>query len=281
MYAVSYTETLCFVTFLWYHAGAFMFDTLIAHAAEEGGIHIALSPYVIGHIAGIPVTATLLTATLVALCLIVAGYWWGRSLNERPSKFQVLLELLVGGLYEYVESTLESRALARKYFPIIITIFVFILAMNWVGLLPGVTSIGFFEGHGEEQHFIPLLYPAATDLNITIAFALIAMAVIEYAGVTALGAFTYIGKFINFSSPLNFVVGLIELVSELGRLVSFSFRLFGNIFAGKTLLVVAMFFVPLVLPVPILAYEVFVGFIQAAVFAFLTLIFIKLATAHH
>jgi F-type H+-transporting ATPase subunit a len=163
------------------------------------------------------------------------------------------------------------------------TIFLSLLVMNWTGLLPGVTSIGFFEGHGDSTHFTPLLYPPAADLNIAIAYALVAMVVIEIAGILALGVRKYGGKFINFSSPLAFLVGIIELISELGRLISFSFRLFGNIFAGKTLLTVALFFVPLFLPIPILAYEVFVGFIQAGVFAFLTLIFIKLAVAepHH
>jgi F-type H+-transporting ATPase subunit a len=157
------------------------------------------------------------------------------------------------------------------------TIFIFILAMNWFGLLPGVTSIGYYAGHGEESHFIPFLYPAATDLNITIAFALIAFFTIELAGVLALGLWKYTGKFVNFSSPLAFVIGIIELISELARLISFSFRLFGNIFAGKTLLVVIMFFIPYVVPIPIIAFEVFVGFIQAFIFAILTLFFIKLA----
>ncbi len=154
--------------------------------------------------------------------------------------------------------------------------------MNWVGLLPGVDSIGIHkdvESHGEVvEKLIPFFHPPATDLNITIAFALIAFVAIEMAGVTLLGFFKYGGKFINFHSPLAFVIGLIELLSELARLISFSFRLFGNIFAGKTLLLVVMFLAtPYLLPVPLLAYELFVGFIQAFIFAILTLFFIKLA----
>ena len=96
-------------------------------------------------------------------------------------------------------------------------------------------------------------------------------------GVLAIGVFKYAGKFLNFHSVGGFFLGILELISELARLISFSFRLFGNIFAGKTLLVVAIFFVPYILPVPIMAFEVFVGFIQAFVFAILTLFFIKLA----
>jgi F-type H+-transporting ATPase subunit a len=113
---------------------------------------------------------------------------------------------------------------------------------------------------------------------MTIALAIIAFVAIELAGVLLIGLWKYAGKFINFSSPLNFLIGIIELFSELARLVSFSFRLFGNIFAGKTLLLVTMFFVPLIIPVPILAFELFVGFIQAFIFAVLTLFFVKLAT---
>jgi len=258
-----------------------------AYAAETSGegISVHLAPYVLGQIGGMPITSTLMTSWLAMLFLVVFAYFVSRSLKPVPGKFQGMVEMIVGGMYTFVENTLENKQVARKYFPILMTIFLFLLVMNWTGLLPGVTSIGFFEGHGEGKHLIPLFYPPATDLNIAIAFAFISMIVIEFAGIVALGAFKYGGKFINFSGKgigqrlLNFVVGIIELISELGRLVSFSFRLFGNIFAGKTLLVVAMFFVPLILPVPILLYETFVGFIQAGVFMFLTLIFIKLAIA--
>ena len=244
-----------------------------AHAAE--GISVKLNPYIVGEFMGVSITATMLTTWLAMAILLGLAIYVGRNLKTVPGKLQIIFETIVGGVYQYVEDTLESRELARKYFPILITMFLFLLVMNWVGLLPGVTTIGLENG----DKFTPFFYPPATDLNVAIAFALVAMFTIEFAGIAALGLWKYGGKFINFSSPLNFLVGIIELISEIGRLVSFSFRLFGNIFAGKTLLVVATFFVPFVLPVPILAYEVFVGFIQAGVFFFLTLIFIKLAVS--
>lgn len=259
------------------------FGVQTAHAAE--GISVKLSPYVVGHIGGMPITATLITTWLAMVILFVLAFMVRKNLRAIPGKLQNIFELMIGGAYDYVAETLESKTLAHKYFPVLMTIFLFLLVMNLVGLLPGVTSIGYYAGHGSESHFIPFLYPPATDLNITIAFAVVAMFVIEFAGIAALGVWKYGGKFLTFKGKtfaerlLNFAVGIIELISEIGRLVSFSFRLFGNIFAGKTLLTVAIFFVPLFLPVPILAYEVFVGFIQAGVFAFLTLIFIKLAVA--
>ncbi len=258
-----------------------------AHAAE--GLSVKLSPYVLGEVFGVPITATLLTTWLSMAILLVLALVVGKNLKAVPGKLQSIFEMIIGGLYDFTANTLESRTLATKYFPVLMTIFLFLLAMNWTGLLPGVTSIGIFEGHGEESHLVPFFYPPATDLNIAIAFAFVAMFVIEMAGITAMGFWKYGSKFITFKGHgignrlINFTVGIIELISEIGRLVSFSFRLFGNIFAGKTLLTVAIFFVPLILPVPILVYEVFVGFIQAGVFAFLTLIFIKLAVAepHH
>lgn len=258
-----------------------LFGAQTAYAAEQAheGISIHLQPYILGHIGSMPITSTLLTSWIAMLILVIVAWLVGRNIKTIPGKVQSLFELTIGGLFDYVADTLESRALARRYFPILLTIFLFLLVMNWIGLLPGVASIGYYQGHGAESHLVPFFYPPATDLNITLAFAFISMAVIEFAGIVALGAWKYGGKFINFGSPIKFVVGIIELISELARIVSFSFRLFGNIFAGKTLLLVALFFAPLLLPVPFMIYEVFVGFIQAGVFAFLTLIFIKLAIA--
>jgi len=257
-----------------------MLGIATAYAAEaaEGGISVKLAPYIVGDIFGVPITATLLTTWVVMALLILTAFVIKKHLSAIPGKLQSVFELIVGGVFDYMADVLESKDAARKYFPVVATIFIFILALNWFGLLPGVTSIGYYAGHGSESHFIPFLYPAATDLNITIAFAIIAFFTIELAGVLAIGLFKYTGKFFNFHSPLAFVIGLIELISELARLISFSFRLFGNIFAGKTLLVVIMFFIPYFVPVPIIAFEVFVGFIQAFVFAILTLYFIKLAT---
>lgn len=258
----------------------------IAHAAEtEGGASMHLAPYVIGHIGGLPITASLMMAWTAMIVLVVVAFFAGRKPQLIPGKLQSMFEMVVGGVYDYMADVLEDRVLARKYFPIIMTIFLFILFMNWLGLFPGVTSIGWFD---EKGYLTPLLYPAATDLNITIGFAIVSFLVIEFAGITAIGLWKYGGKFINlrfltkpnFTNILGFLIGIIEFISELARLVSFSFRLFGNIFAGKTLIIVIMALAtPYLVPVPLLAYELFVGFIQAFIFAVLTLFFIKIAVA--
>ncbi len=237
------------------------------------GITIHLAPLALGTFWGIPFTNTLFTALLISVSLVVVALFIKRSLLIKPSKFQTVIEALIVFPYEFVRDTLQDDRLARKLFPLIITIFIFILAVNWFGLLPIVESIGLTN----TGKFIPIFYPGTTDLNFTLALTLIVFFAIEVAGIATLGAISYGKKFITFRSPLAFIVGLIELMSEFARLISFSFRLFGNIFAGKVLILVIMAFIPIFLPVPFLGFELFVGFIQAAIFALLTLFFAKIA----
>jgi F-type H+-transporting ATPase subunit a len=118
-------------------------------------------------------------------------------------------------------------------------------------------------------------------LSTTLALALISVVATQYLSVKALGAGGYISKFINIRNPINAFVGILELISEFAKLLSFSFRLFGNIFAGEVLLLVISFLVPIILPIPFLGLEIFVGFIQALVFTMLTTIFIVVATEKH
>jgi F-type H+-transporting ATPase subunit a len=247
----------------------------------QGGISIHLAPLALFHIGTIAVTNTLFTAVIVSLLLIVSAFFIGRSLKLTPSGFQTVLELLVMYPYTLVRETLENDALAERLFPLIMTIFLFVLSVNWFGLLPFVASIGVTEQVKGVSELVPFFYPGATDLNMTLALAFISFFAIEIAGIATIGVAKYAHKFINFHSPLDFMVGIIELVSEFVRIVSFSFRLFGNIFAGKVLVLVIMLFVPFILPVPFLAFEAFVGFIQAAIFALLVLFFTKIAIELH
>ena len=138
----------------------------------------------------------------------------------------------------------------------------------------GVESVVFHTAGGET---VPFLRAINTDLNIPLALAIIAFITIEVTGIMVLGFWKYVGKFLNFHSPIGLFVGLLELLSEMIRLISFSFRLFGNIFAGSVLVMIITFLAPYAVPAPFMLFEVFVGLIQAAVFALLTLFFIKLA----
>ena len=245
--------------------------------AVESGIHIVLAPYHLGDIAGFPITSTLITSWLVVFILAVFAVVMSRRLQLVPGRGQVAVESVISFVYNYVETTLEDAKLARRFFPLIMTIFLFIFCANMVGLLPIVGAVGVhLAGH---EGLTPLFYPVNTDLNMTLALAVVAFIAIEFAGITVLGALRYGSKFVNMHSVIGFIVGLIELVSEIARLVTFSFRLFGNIFAGKVLILIALYFLPYLLPVPLLIYEVFVGGIRAATFALLTLFFIKIAVS--
>lgn len=241
-----------------------------AHTESPGGVHIALAAERVGEVFGIPITNTLITSWIVILLLIVIAWAVGRRVSLIPSRMQVLFEEAFSYVHEYMAETLENRALATRFFPLLMTLFLFIFTANALEFTPGIGSI-FVGDH------IPLLRSVNTDLNVTLALAIISFLVIEVTGVVVLGALKYGGKFLNFSSPIAFAVGIIEFFSEIARLISFSFRLFGNIFAGEVLVLVVAFFVPYFLPVPLMMFELFVGFIQAAIFALLTLFFIKIA----
>ena len=161
------------------------------------------------------------------------------------------------------------------------TLFIFIIFLNWFGLLPGVGTIGFYEieeGHEvAEKVFVPLFRAGSADLNTTLALALISVVSIQISGIKTLGK-EYIGRFFNFKNPIYFFVGILELISEFSKIISFAFRLFGNIFAGEVLLTVIAFLIPVIAPLPFLGLELFVGFIQALVFSMLTSVFLSLAT---
>lgn len=262
------------------------------------GIHVAIKAEQITEWMGVPITNTILMSWLVVLTLSFLAFFLNRRFSLVPSKLQVVFELLLQNVLEFIETTLENKALARHYFPFLVTIFLFIFTANLLEFIPGVGSIGLIAhqahtmaGAADKTEFIPLLRSMNTDLNVTLALSLVAFFTIEISGIVMVGFFKYFSRFMPFAAfkhgigngMISVFVGLIEFVSELIRLISFSFRLFGNIFAGEVLLSVVTFFVPFIIPVPFLIFEVFVGFIQAAIFALLTLFFIKLAvteTAH-
>lgn len=242
------------------------------------GIHISLKGEHLFDLAGLPITNTLLMSWIAMVILVTVAVFVGHNLKRIPGRTQVLFETAFGFLLSYMEDTLENKALARKLLPLIATLFMFILVGNWLGLIPGIGSITYTNPHHPEEA-VALFHPMSTDLNVTLALAIIAFFSIEILGILSIGFLKYGGKFVNFKSPIGFFVGIIELFSELARLVSFSFRLFGNMFAGKTLILVVMFFIPFFVPVPLMVYEVLVGFIQAAIFSLLTLFFVKVAVA--
>lgn len=239
--------------------------------------HISLAAEIVTRIAGLPISNALITTWLVMGFLTILSYLVTRDMKLVPNGVQSLAEILIGALYDFFSSV--TGKYVREVFPLVASLFLFILVANWVGLLPGVGTVGLFrEVHGVEE-FVPLLRGATADLNTTIALALFAMVTIQYFGFKTSGMH-YGKRFFNFGNPIFFFLGILELVSELSKVISFAFRLFGNIFAGEVLLAVMAFLMPFVVPLPFITMELFVGFIQALVFSMLTAVFLTVAVSH-
>jgi F-type H+-transporting ATPase subunit a len=248
-----------------------MASSAAEEVAHESGIHVSIAAEKLGTFLGFPVTNTLIATWAAIAVLILIAVLVGRRLKITPSRFQLVFEQLVEYVYDYVAVTLESRDMARRFFPLILTIFLFVWVANLMEFIPGIGSILY--------HSEPLFRSVNTDLNTPLMLALVSFFVIEITGILTIGIVKYGSKFIQnpFKNPLGFAIGLVELVGELVRVVSLSFRLFGNILAGEVVIGVALFFAPYLLPVPLMMFEIFIGTLQAAAFALLTLFFIKLA----
>lgn len=276
-----------------------------------------------------PVSNTLFTTWVVMLLILLFAFLATRKMELVPSGLQNVMELIVEMWDNLGHSVAGARG--RKFLPIVLTIFIFVLFSNWLGLVPGFGPIGYivvdkkhpapsgvltfdlphaleeFLGpkHGAGEHagvLAPLVRSPSTDINTTLALALISVLMTQVFGMQALGVVKYwfvrflmIGKFIEFFKTLfkgkpNFgllvfgfldlFMGILEFISEVSKILSFTFRLFGNIFAGEVVLLI-MAFLFFALPFPFYALEIFVGFIQAFVFAILTLVFMTIATTAH
>ncbi|HLC95037.1 MAG TPA: F0F1 ATP synthase subunit A [Patescibacteria group bacterium] len=244
-------------------------------------MEISIAAETLFSIGGLPVTNAFLIGFLVSIFLILVLRWVERRKQLVPRGVQNVIEIIFEGLLALMENVLGDKTQARKFFPLIATIFLFILISNWVGLLPGAGTVGLSHINNGHATIIPFLRSTSADLNFTLALSLTVILTIQWSGIMALGIVKYGQKF--FVSPfrkpygIGTAMGLLELVSECAKLFSFSFRLFGNVFAGEVLLIVILHLVPYLMPLPFLFLEIFVGLIQAVVFAMLTLVFLKMA----
>jgi F-type H+-transporting ATPase subunit a len=238
---------------------------------------ISLKAQEIFNIGGFGITNSLFSTLIVSAFLIICGLVLSRNIRIVPGTVQAGIEMGVEWLLELMESMLGSAKKAEQYFPLVATIFIFIMASNFSGILPWVGSLVIKHGGRE----VSLFRSPAADLNFTLAFAIISVVLTNIIGMMSVGAFSHIGKFLNFKSPIGFFIGILEMISEFAKIISLSFRLFGNVFAGEVLLTIVAFLAPYVIPLPFLFLELFVGFIQAFVFAMLTLVSISLHTTAH
>lgn len=238
-------------------------------------VDISLAPQYIFNLGPLRVTNTFFTAVLVTLLLSLIALTFYLKFNRgaRPSKLSLLLILFVDKLLQLTDSVTQNRGASKKILPLIATFFLFIVTSNLIALLPGFLGSFYVQLPSQKA---ALLRSPSSDLTITLALALTAVFAVQYFSLRNLGLRGYLRRFFNFSNPLNFVVGFFEMISEGIKVLSFSFRLFGNIFVGEVLLIIIGFLLPFILPLPFMFLEVFVGVIQAFIFAMLTLSFIKL-----
>jgi len=242
-------------------------------------MHISLKAEPVFYFFKIPITNSLIATYIVGIFLVLIALFINKKAKLIPFRFQSLIEEIIEFFWNLCQSVAGENA--RILFPLIFTFFIFILLNNWFGLLPFVGSLGFYEHHGEEKIFVPLFRAATADINTTLALALVSVVSLQIFGLKKL-KFAYLKRFFNFSNPLNLFVGVLELVSDFAKIISFAFRLFGNIFAGEVLLTVITMLIPILAPLPFMGLELFVGFIQALVFSMLSLVFINvLAIEHH
>lgn len=221
------------------------------------------------------VTNSLLDTFLVDGLLIGIVVALNKKLSLIPGKLQNLIELAIESFYDITKSVSEDHA--AKIFPYLMSFFLFILLANWSGLIPGISAVGLKEGN----NIIPFLRPATSDLNTTLGLALISLVATHIMSIQTTGIKDYLGRYISLN-PLNLYIGVLELVGEVVKVVSLSFRLFGNIFAGEVVLGTVSTIFAILFPLPFLMLEVVVGLVQALVFAMLTMAFMAvLTTPHH
>ena len=222
-----------------------------------------------------------------------------RSLKQVPGKLQVLFEMAVEGALGVCDQVTNDRKKSLKVLPFAITIFFFILINNYLGLLPGVGSIGFIETHEAERIFVPLFRGGTADINTTLALSLFTVVAANIFGIVSIGLWKSFNKYVNLKAvwngvrnirkdptgiivgPITFFVGILEIIGEMAKVASLSFRLFGNIFAGEVLLAAMSAISQFILPIPFLFLEVGVGAIQAFIFSMLTVVYFTIASADH
>ncbi len=289
----------------------------IVFPVDQAAIEVAAEP--IFNLGPVVITNAFFTSLILSLIIVGLAFYVGRNLKENPGGLQNIVEFVIETLDGFVTS-LAPKKWAATFFPILATIFIYLLFANWFSLLtPLLGSFGFVHpaekggiplAHvsfisGSRETFlhaanesatanqkvmiVPIFRAPSSDLNLTVGLALMTMILVEIFGLREHGL-GYLSHFIRFKSftqknfwmaLIDFFVGLIELVSEFFKIVSFSFRLFGNVFAGEVVLIVIMSLVSFLLVLVFFGLELFVGLMQAFVFFILSLVFFSIATQPH
>lgn len=258
-------------------------QTIIEHHAygkDKKIEHVPLAPEVIGHIGLVPITNTLMNSFLVTFLLSIVVIILSKKITVIPGKFQSLVEFIIEYIYQLSEQLAQEKV--ATFFPWIMTFFLYILTANLIGLLPGISTIGFIETVEGQQKFIPIFRPINSDLNMTLALALLSVFITHYYAIYFIGIRAYLKRWFSLKMFGVFLfVGILELVAEFTKIVSLSFRLFGNILSGKVLIKTTWSVSAFLLPIPFYFLELLVSIVQAVVFMLLTLVFMVLLSDKH
>lgn len=248
------------------------------------------------HVGSFPVTNSLFNSWLVVLIVLVVSLSLKSRIKTIPKGFQNVMEMIIEWFLGVFDSITGSRKKSLNFFPLVFAFFIIILLSNWMGLLPGVGSIGQVVLEHEKQVFVPYFRGGTADLNTTLALAIIGVVASHIFGIVTIGIWRYFNKFINIKAllaipgkvrkdpsvlivnPIKAFVGLIEIIGEVAKVASLSFRLFGNIFAGEVLLASMAAILAFGLPIPFMFLEIIIGLIQALIFAMLILAYLTMST---
>jgi F-type H+-transporting ATPase subunit a len=264
--------------------------------------HVQLPAEEIFHIGGFAVTNTLIASWITIVVLVGLAWAVTHRIKLIPSRLQSLLEFAIEWLLNLCVDVAGEKN-GRRFFPVITTIFLFVIMNAWLSLIPGFGSITYTVVEHGEEHVLPLLRGANTDINFTLALALVSFVFVEYMGIRS-GGLGYFKKFFNVGrfnhgvgqlvrgklksgfggigmGIIDMFVGGLELIGEIMRIVSFTFRLFGNMLGGEILLLMMLFLMPFLLAVPFYGLELLIGTIQALIFGGLTLVFAAMAVTSH
>lgn len=234
-------------------------------------LQVSLAPEALFAVGSFPITNTFIWEIVLSGVLVAVAFFTFFTLKTIPSGLQNFLEVIVDAGFSLVKSIMgESEKKARRAFPLVFTMFLFILLANLFTFLPGAAAIS--------KGGAPVFRAVMSDYGMVFVMTVVAIVTVQVVAIVSAGPFGYIKQFIDFSSPLNFVLALMNIVGELAKVLSLSFRLFGNMFAGEVLGAVMLFLMPYFVPLPFAFLGLITAIIQAVVFSMLTAIFIAMAS---
>lgn len=252
----------------------------------------------IGHIGSFTVTNALFTSWIVGILIIILAIVLRLRMKKVPSGIQNFFEYVIEGAENLADQVTGDRRITDKAFPIVFTVFLIVLFNNWLGILP-FGGFGLVEVSEHGSTFIPFIRSGTADINGTLSLAILSVLGANLFGILSIGLWKTFNKYVNLkalgeivtkirkeptilmTAPIMFAVGFLELIGEFAKIASLSFRLFGNVFAGEVLLASMGALLAYILPTPFLLLEIFVGVIQAFIFAILTLVYYTIASQDH